>query len=64
MEEALIHRASTFYFNMPAVRAAIHADPVETAGMWLDCTNRVMYTKDVTSTIQAHQYLLGQGEAQ
>ena len=57
-------RASTSYFNLPAVRSAMHAEPLQTAGMWLDCTNRVSYTKDIISTIPAHQYLLAQGTVQ
>ena len=57
-------RTSTFYFNLPEVRSAIHAEPLQTTGMWLDCTNRVSYTKEVTSTIPAHQYLLAQGTMQ
>ncbi|KAK9851356.1 hypothetical protein WJX84_001052, partial [Apatococcus fuscideae] len=49
------------YWNLLEVRTAVHAAPPETAGMWLDCTNRVTYTKTKTSTVSTHQELLAQG---
>lgn len=53
------------YFNMPAVREAMHAAPIESeAGLFLTINPRVStsYTYDILSVVPQHQYLIDRGE--
>lgn len=50
-------RLGDAWLNLPEVRQAIHADPLEVSGPWTLCTARITYTHDAGSMIPVHRQL-------
>jgi serine carboxypeptidase-like clade 1 len=51
------------FANDPAVRQAIHAEPIDKIGAFDECTNgaRISYTHDAGSMLPVHRYLIEKG---
>ncbi|XP_031249340.1 serine carboxypeptidase 1-like [Pistacia vera] len=52
---------ASVWLNNEAVRKALHADPVDVAGSWELCTDRITYHNQLGSMIPYHKSLTSQG---
>ncbi|CAI9107286.1 OLC1v1006605C1 [Oldenlandia corymbosa var. corymbosa] len=52
---------ATAWLNNEAVRAAIHAEPINVSIPWELCTDRITFTSDAGSMIKYHQNLTSRG---
>ncbi|KAF5821981.1 putative carboxypeptidase C [Helianthus annuus] len=52
---------ATIWLNNEEVRKAIHADPINVAGDWVICTDKIAYYSDAGSMIPYHKILTARG---